>query len=60
MANVRSDEDFLMQANVQSFGLARLWPALENLSGRKLRGLSGPYGERALSVGSVTSMDALL
>jgi hypothetical protein len=59
-SNGGSDEDFLMRARVQSFGLARLWPALENLSGRKPRGLGGVYGERALSVGLVTAADALL
>jgi hypothetical protein len=59
-AKVSKDEDFLMRARVQSFGLARLWPALENLSGRKPRGLGGVYGERALSVGLVTAADALL
>ena len=30
-SNHKFDEDFLMRARVQSFGLARLWPALENL-----------------------------
>ena len=54
------DEDFLMRARVQSFGLARLWPALENLSGRKPRGLGGVYGERALSVGLVTAANTFL
>lgn len=57
-AKVRFDEDFPMRARVQSFGLARLWPALENLSGRKPRGLVGIYGERVLSVGPVTAVDA--
>jgi len=58
--NVRVDEDFLMRARVQSFGLARLWPALENLSGRKPRGLGGVYGERALSIGLVTAAATFL
>ena len=59
-AKVRSDEDFLMRASARLLCLARLWPALENLSGRKPRGLGGVYGERVLSVGSVTASDALL
>ena len=44
---------------MQSFGLVRLWPALENLSERKPRGLGGIYGERVLSVGRVTTVDAV-
>ena len=54
------DEDFLMRAMVHGFGLAGVWPALENLSGRKPRGLGSVYGERALFVGLVTAAVALL
>ena len=36
--NVRIDEDFLMRAMVRAFSFVRVWPALENLSGRKPRG----------------------
>ena len=58
--NVRVDEDCLMRAMVRGFGFARVWPALENLSGRKLRGLGGVYGKSALPVGSVAASGALL
>lgn len=54
------DEDFLMRASVQPFGWARLWPALENLSGRKPRGLGDVYGQRALMGGRGAAADALL
>lgn len=53
------DEDFLMRASAQLLFFARLWPALENLSGRKPRGLGGIYGERALWGGFEAAADAL-
>jgi len=59
MLNVRFDEDFLMRASAQLLFFARLWPALENLSGRKPRGLGGIYGERALWGGFEAAADAL-
>jgi len=59
-ANGKNDADFLMRAGVQPFGLARPWPALENLSGRKPRGLGGVYGERVLPVWTLPATDALL
>ncbi len=58
-AYVEIDEDFLMRARVCGCGLARGWPALENLSGRKPRGLGGIYGERALWAGFEAAADAL-
>ena len=51
LANRRFDEDFLMRARVQRLDWDRPWPALENLSGRKPRGLGATYGESAFSVG---------
>ena len=53
------DEDFLMRARVRGFDLAWRWPALENLSGRKPRGLGGIYGERALWAGFEAAADSL-
>lgn len=58
-AKVSKDEDFLMRASAQLLFFARLWPALENLSGRKPRGLGGIYGERALWGGFEAAADAL-
>ena len=58
-AKVSNDEDFLMRASAQLLFFARLWPALENLSGRKPRGLGGIYGERALWGGFEAAADAL-
>jgi hypothetical protein len=49
-----------MRASVHGFGWARLWPALENLSGRKPRELGGVYEERVLSFAPVAAKDALL
>jgi len=48
-----------MRARVLGFGLAWRWPALENLSGRKPRGLGGVYGERAVSVGLEATADTV-
>ena len=59
-AKVSNDEDFLMRARVQCFGLAGLWPALENLSGRKPRGLGSVYGESVLPFGFKAAADALV
>ena len=58
-ANDRIDEDFLMRARARPFGFFRPWPALENLSGRKPRGLVGVYGESALGVGAEAAGEAL-
>lgn len=49
-----------MRASARGFGWARLWPALENLSGRKPRGPGIVYGESAVPVGSVAISGALL
>ncbi|WP_420013262.1 hypothetical protein [Tateyamaria sp.] len=57
--SVGYDEDFLMRARVRGFDLAWRWPALENLSGRKPRGLGGIYGERALWAGFEAAADSL-
>ena len=56
----RVDDDFLMRAMVRPFGLDRLWPALENLSGRKPLGPCVAHGENALPVGSAAVSGALL
>ena len=44
-ANDGVDEDFPMRAGAQDLSLDRPRPALENLSGRKPRGLVTTYGE---------------
>ena len=49
--NVGKDEDFSMRAVVRGIGLRCVLPALENLSGRKPRGLGKVYGESAKAVG---------
>ena len=49
-ADDRFYEDFPMRAVVRDLGLASVRPALENLSGRKPRGLEKVYGESAMAV----------